>query len=166
MIFDWAKRWKLPAEAIVELREIFGITAGVCQNSDKGSEASIVAKVRLEASRLGIILWRNNLGAVHTDDGRFIRYGLANESAQLNAKVKSSDLIGIQPVRIGGEVIGRFVAIEVKKSGWGFKGTIREGAQLKYLNIVELNGGRGFFINDSNNLKKLLTATTKNILSV
>jgi len=152
VIFEWARRWKLPLDAILELHEIFGIR-GVCQNSDKGSEADMSNRVRLEASRHGILLWRNNLGAVHTADGRFIRYGLANDSAALNARIKSSDLIGIQPIEVDGRTIGRFVAIEVKKSGWKFHDTARERAQLKFLELVEMNGGRGFFIND----EKLLT---------
>ena len=53
-------------------------------------------RIRLEAAKQGILLWRNNVGAVKTSDGRMIRFGLANDSHKMNQHIKSSDLIGIQ----------------------------------------------------------------------
>jgi hypothetical protein len=113
------------------------------------SEQSVQAAVRLEASRKGCRLWRNNVGACKTDTGGQIRYGLANDSAGMNRVIKSSDLIGIRPVTIGpehvGTVIGQFLAREVKKGSWRFAGTDREQAQLRFIAAVRALGGDAAF---------------------
>src|SRR6185437_4671449 len=97
------------------------------------SEAGILSEIRLEASEHGARLWRNNVGATYTDKGDFIRYGLANDSMQLNQAIKSADLIGIRPVLITqdhvGQIIGQFISREIKKPGWRYTGNNRERAQ-------------------------------------
>lgn len=121
-----------------------------------GTEKDIQTLVRLEASRNGLRLWRNNVGAVYTQDGSFLRYGLANESRRMNDSVKSSDLIGIRPVLITqahvGSVIGQFVAREVKATAWRYTGTKREKAQLAFLNLVIALGGDAAFANGEGTL--------------
>jgi len=77
-----------------------------------------------------------------------VRYGLGNDSAQVNAKLKSSDLIGITPV--GG--VGVFTSYEIKKPGWRYAGTPREVAQLRWLELVVSLGGIGKFISDVGDL--------------
>lgn len=62
------------------------------------SEGKIQDEIRLAASSLGIVLWRNNVG--YAAESR-VTYGLAPGS---------SDLIGIQ------RGTGRFIAIEVKSA--------------------------------------------------
>lgn len=118
-------------------------------NTPSLPESDVQNKIRLAASKAGLRLWRNNNGAVTTEDGRHIRFGLANESSALNASVKSSDLIGITPVVITADMIGKtvgvFTAIEVKKQNWKFTGTERELAQLKFIDIVIDLGGIGKF---------------------
>ena len=109
-------------------------------------------RIRLEAAKQGILLWRNNVGAVRTSDGRMVRFGLANDSHKMNQHIKSSDLIGIQPILIGpehlGTTIGQFVAWEVKPQGWRYSGTKHEVAQKRFLDLVESRGGVGdFYIN-------------------
>ena len=108
-------------------------------------------QIRAEASQAGCVLWRNNVGAVMSPDGRLIRFGLANDSKQMNARYKSSDLIGIQRVIITeemvGEVFGRFLAREVKAPGWTYRGTDREAAQLNYITKVNELGGSAAFAN-------------------
>jgi len=115
------------------------------------SEAELQTKIRLEASQKGIRLWRNNVGAVHTAEGHFLRFGLANESAQMNKKIKSSDLIGIRPIVIQphhvGLTIGQFVAREVKAPNWKYKATEREIAQQRFLELVKKLGGDAVFAN-------------------
>ncbi len=105
--------------------------------------------VRAEASRLGCVLWRNNVGALPTSTGQWMRFGLANDSAQMNRNIKSSDLIGIEPVLITpemvGSVMGRFIAREMKRSNWVWSGNPQEKAQLAYLNLVNQLGGNGCF---------------------
>lgn len=114
------------------------------------SEASNLDRVKLHASKAGVRVWRNNVGAVYTADGkRLIRYGLGNESAQMNAVFKSSDLIGIRPVVITpdmvGKTIGQFVAREVKGEGWKFTGTPRELAQKAFIDFINSMGGNACF---------------------
>ena len=58
------------------------------------SEAAVQAAIRIRASELGVRLFRNNVGACVDETGRVIRYGLANDSAQLQKRLKSSDLVG------------------------------------------------------------------------
>ena len=77
------------------------------------NESTIQAKVRLDASKLGWRLWRNNVGVLMDSRGVPVRFGLANDSAGVNKIIKSADLIGIRPVIITqdmvGKVIGQFV---------------------------------------------------------
>ena len=113
------------------------------------SEASSVAVVRLEAARLGILLWRNNVGAGLLQDGSFIRWGLANDSTQMNRQIKSADLIGIRPLLITpahvGHTIGQFVSRECKRPGWKWSGNERELAQLEWAKLVNGAGGDAAF---------------------
>jgi hypothetical protein len=114
------------------------------------SEAGNQQRIRLAAANRGLILWRNNVGAVTTDDGRHIRFGLGNDSAKINKAFKSSDLIGINPVVITpdmvGQTIGQFVAIEVKRDNFvGRETDKRYVAQRKFIECVQRYGGMGMF---------------------
>lgn len=124
----------------------------------KKLESGVQQDIRLAAPMHGAILWRNNVGACQDGSGRFIRFGLANDSAQLNKEIKSSDLIGIQPVVITldmvGQTVGVFISIECKKEGWTYKGTAREVAQNRWLSIVAEHGGYGMFANGAGDIWK------------
>ena len=119
---------------------------------DVDSEANAQATIRLEASKKGLRLWRNNVGASIDDRGNFIRFGLANDSKRMNEVIKSSDLIGIRPLNVGGRIIGQFVAREVKPPGWQYSGTKREIAQLAFLELVASFGGDATFATDKGTL--------------
>ena len=112
-------------------------------------EQPLQQALRAEASACGALLWRNNVGAFQCSSGRWVRYGLANDSPAMNARVKSSDLIGVEPVLITpamvGSVFGRFVAREVKPPGWVWAGTEREVAQDRFLRLVTARGGNACF---------------------
>lgn len=145
----WAKRWGVPLEAVAELRgEVLadGSRGGTISG---GSETAVQGRVRLAANQAGGILWRNNVGAGYLQDGRFIRWGLANESEKENKRIKSSDLVGIQPIRVTlemvGSVFGLFTAREVKAENWRFRGTKRELAQQRFLDIINTLGGNARF---------------------
>jgi hypothetical protein len=116
------------------------------------SESRQQSLIRLAASRKGWLLFRNNVGALIDSRGVPVRYGLANESKAMNEKIKSADLIGIEPVLITsdmvGQTIGRFVSIEVKEEGWKYTGNGREKAQKAWLQLIVTNGGRALFAND------------------
>jgi hypothetical protein len=146
-IMQWAQRWGVSGAAIRDLVAIFGADAHLGQPATAratASEASVQARVRLDAAQRGIVLWRNNVGAAGP-----VRYGLANDSASVNRRIKSSDLIGIRPTIITpdmvGTLIGRFVARECKRAGWSYAGDARERAQLRYVEIVTSLGGDAAF---------------------
>ena len=125
------------------------------------SEAVVQQDIRLEASRLGVRLWRNNSGAATDATGRLIRYGLGNDSAQINKRFKSADLIGLTPVLITpdmvGQVVGVFTAVEVKHDAW--RGTTlneRELAQKAWLELVHQSGGFAGFANSVDTFKQIV----------
>ena len=104
------------------------------------SEAAILKLVMLEASRLGMTIFRNNTGAIKVE-GRYISYGLHKGS---------SDLIGWTST-------GKFVAIEVKAP---------EGRptpeQVNFIEQVRDAGGFGCIINDEKKLEWLFNNYLKN----
>ena len=116
------------------------------------SEAAIQAEIRLAASEKGWRLFRNNVGVAVDQRGIPVRYGLANESKQMNENIKSSDLIGIRPVVIQpehvGKVIGQFVAIEVKHEDWVEGGDAHTVAQRRFMDIINNLGGHACFVTD------------------
>jgi len=150
MIFAaWAARWGIPPAAMADLQtRVLGLD-GTPGSPVGKSEAAVQNAVRLEASRKGGRLWRNNVGAGYSEDGSFMRWGLANETARTNAIVKSADLIGLRPVLIEpkhvGLVLGQFVSREIKAAGWKYSGTEREVAQLNWATLVSTLGGDACF---------------------
>jgi len=121
------------------------------------NETPVQQRVRVRASELNVTLWRNNSGACYDDTGRLIRYGLANDSKEMNAVIKSSDLIGITPLVITpdmvGQTIGVFTAIETKASDWTRQpGDKRAEAQAKFHDIVQRNGGFAGFASSPNDV--------------
>ena len=147
---DWAARWGLSDVALTELRGLMGVELPpVVVDAPAGSETGAQQRIRLKASEQGRRLWRNNNGATKDETGRLIRYGLANDSATVNKRIKSSDLIGITPRVITladvGKTLGIFTSIEVKRPGWGYRGTDREAAQLRWIQLVVSLGGIGKF---------------------
>lgn len=117
------------------------------------NEDAVTSHTSLEAARLGLLLMRNNLGACFDQTGRMIRYGLMNESKKVNSEFKSSDQIGLTPVQIGpqhiGRVMGIFTALEIKESGWVYNPKDEhEKAQLRFHNLVRTYGGIADFVSD------------------
>lgn len=142
----WAIRHGIGAQALQELAALFGLAGGhELPPEVKGvSEGAVQSAVRLEAARKGVRLWRNNVGALVDARGVPVRYGLANDSKELNGKLKSADLIGWRPVRIEphhvGSVIGQFVSREIKRVGWHYTGADREPAQLAWAQLATADG--------------------------
>ena len=158
----WAMRWAVPPAALVDLMQTLGALApDVPQPPSKhNSEAAVQSLVRLEAAQKGLLLWRNNVGAgtFISDAGAesFMRFGLANDSKQVNAVLKSADLIGIRPVTVTpqhvGQVIGQFVSREVKERAWRWTGTDREIAQMNWATLVASLGGDAQIVNSEGSL--------------
>lgn len=110
------------------------------------SEDEVQQRIRLEAPKIGVTLWRNNTGVLKDETGRPVRYGLANDSKKLNEEFKSSDLIGFTPVVITQEMVGRtmaiFTAVEVKAEGLkNRKLDKRAIAQTNFITFILRKGG-------------------------
>ncbi len=104
------------------------------------NEAAVQNDIRLAASELNIMLFRNNVGVCEDITGRIIRYGLANDSAQMNRRIKSSDLIGVL-------LDGRFLAVECKREGWKFKKSdTRAVAQKAFIDVIRQRCGVAGFV--------------------
>lgn len=156
IIDQWAADWKVPLVALHDLRRRLlpdykpdGDAAGA-----DWSEARVTQEVRFEAGEKGVMLWRNNVGGYEdpNNPGRWIRYGILNDSEKLNEKFKSSDFIGIRkrlvmPAEVPptGLLIGQFVAREMKHARWAWSGTDREVAQQNFIDLVTSAGGDAAF---------------------
>ncbi len=99
------------------------------------SETGIMRDIMIALSQAGARVFRNNVGVARfrddkTGEPRFVRYGLCEGS---------SDIIGLVPVTITPEMVGRkvavFAAIEVKDG--------RGRASTDQLSFVEMVGARG-----------------------
>lgn len=129
------------------------------------TETPVQQQTRLEHAKIGPI-FRNNVGACEDQTGRQIRYGLGNDSAQMNRVIKSSDLIGITPTLIlphmVGYYLGVFTAYEVKRSGWTFPNPTnvaefaRASAQRKFHDIVREACGFAGFVTDPNDIHGII----------
>jgi hypothetical protein len=150
-ITQWAIRNGVTAQALAELRGIFGLSQSFDATGVAGeSEAAVQARVRLEAVRKHMRLWRNNVGALLDSRGVPVRYGLANDTPALNRTVKSGDLIGWRPVLIAPEHVGS--TIECKRVGWRYTGDDHELAQQKWNELVNAAGGDACFVTGEGSL--------------
>ena len=146
------------------MNAMLGATKWLSNSKTKGkSEAWSQQVTRINVSKQGAYSWRNNVGAIPTKCScgavlacpacgkkpRTYRHGLANDSAKLNAKFKSSDLILGIPRRITQIMVGRLMlqlgAVETKPPGWEFTGTEREIGQLNWLTLIQQLGGYATF---------------------
>lgn len=148
----WAARWHITPAAVADLQREFGMDGDTTRPASPVSdtqEGAAQATIRLEAARKGLLIWRNNVGALADANGRFVRYGLANDSEAVNKRIKSGDLIGVRPVTISpghiGHVIGQFVSREVKAPGWHYTATPREAAQLRWIELLASVGADAKF---------------------
>lgn len=154
ILATWATRWQIPPAAMRELTAMLGAHSDPLPTpADPMSEAGVQARVRLAASQAGMRVWRNNVGAVHDSTRNIhVRYGLANDSPQMNDVLKSADLIGVRPRLIGpsdiGTTIGQFVSFEVKHAGWRWRGDDHEQAQAAWAALVVSLGGEARFVSD------------------
>jgi len=156
-VWSWAERWGIPIAAV---RELLGFvqteTASSCM-----SEAAIQSGIELAAANLGDVLWRNNVGAYRNGSGRMVRYGLANNSKEMNELTKSHDLIGITQRVVRqhnvGETWGVFTSIEVKAGDWVMNvADPHTLAQLNYASIVKGMGGISGIINHPDQYRALV----------
>ncbi|MGL4546346.1 MAG: hypothetical protein ACRCUU_12490 [Plesiomonas sp.] len=157
-LLKWAITHGVSQLALAELQEMMGVDSTPDLEPQNGkSEAAVQANIRLAAAQRGVILWRNNVGALVDKRGVPVRYGLCNDTKQLNDRIKSSDLVGIRPVLITpdmvGTTIGQFAAVECKEAEWTYSGDKHEKAQLAYGELVMSKGGAFTFANSPECIK-------------
>lgn len=150
----WAVRHGVGDAALADLAATLGVGPGAPGGA--GSESNVQARVRLAAPGLGMRLWRNNVGVLRDERGVPVRYGLANDSAALNARLKSHDLIGWRRVAIEqehvGSVIAQFVSLECKRADWrpalptNARDYAHELAQTQWAALVAADGGFSQFV--------------------
>ena len=137
-------------------------------------EQRATVEVRETASSTGLRLFRNNNGACKDETGRVIRFGLGNESKRINDEIKFGDYIGVTPIIITpemvGKVVGVFTNIEVKPKGTldatlrkAKKPKTREAAQLKAIELVRSFGGFAGFCTSGEDLNNLIKEFFKGI---
>ena len=150
VLTEWAAVWGIPPATLADL--IARLTVADYAPAEAGrSEAAIQADIRLAAAKRGdLVLWRNNSGALTDDAGRLIRFGLGNDSAAANKRMKSADLIGIH------RPSGRFVSIEVKRPGWKHSdASERDRAQAAWAATVVAMGGVALRVTSAESIKNL-----------
>lgn len=147
---QWAARW-IPRENITQAFAELAACSIVTPEPDAlvggKLEGYVQSTVRLEAARASppCYLWRNNIGAGKIADGRFVRWGLANDSKALNERMKSGDLIGLRSIMITAAMVGsrfgQFISRECKREDWKYSGTLEENAQLNWCTLINSLGG-------------------------
>lgn len=157
-LYAWAVRHGVPWQAMEELRAIFGTAKPPVMGTlmaDR-SEAAVQNNIRLAAPHKGYMLFRNNVGALLDERGVPVRFGLGNDSPQVNRSLKSSDLIGWKPTLVTPSMVGTYVAVfvslEVKEAVWSYKGDTHEKAQEAWLKLVAADGGIAQFITSEEQL--------------
>lgn len=128
-------------------------------------EAKASQIVRLRASEWGSRLFRNNNGMAYSPTGQPIFFGLGNEGRDGNKVMKSSDFIGVTPILITPEMVGKtigvFTSIEVKAEGFKLRDSYnpksREYAQDKWNQMVRMNHGIAGFASDSYQLDMIIS---------
>lgn len=153
-LYQWAARNRISHEALRDLQVTMGLhtpDVPVPLAAAGRSEAWVQSMVRLEASEKGVKLFRNNVGALKDTTGRVVRFGLANDSKELNEVIKSGDLIGWRSHMVVPADVGRLVAIfvsrEIKEPGWQYTGTPHEVAQAAWMGMINSAGGDACFAN-------------------
>lgn len=154
-LLQWAHDEGVPSSTLQRLTNIlagFDATPEPADYTQLSSEARVQSLVRLEAAQAGYWLTRNNVGAYKApNSSRWVRYGLANESKQQNALVKSADLIGFRRRVIistdVGSTIAQFVSRECKAEGWQFSpNDEHQQAQAAWRDFINSNGGDAAFV--------------------
>ena len=150
IISEWMAAWNIPQAAIDDLQRRLTVEVAPSRSGRSELESDAQARTRLEASKAGVMLLRNNVGAGMLDNGRFMRWGLANDSTAVNRRIKSGDLIGIRkrvitPADVG-HVMGQFTSREMKRPGWGYHpNDEHERAQMRWAILVATMGGDSGF---------------------
>lgn len=161
---QWAQMYPEAADSLH--RDVIAPNNSDLSTTPGASEAARQQDIRISIAAQGALAWRNNVGATKAKEPcscpacgfnfeikrQPVRYGLANESAQLNERIKSSDLILAIPRKITpamvGTTIAQFGSVETKKRGWVFTGKDQEAGQAAWLALVAKMGGFARFASE------------------
>ena len=118
------------------------------------TEKDIERRIIKYCSQIGSTVFKNEVGLAWTKNGYPIRFGLC---------VGSSDLIGITPVVITEDMVGKkigvFTALEIKKNKKGsYKATDQQKA---FINFINNNGGKAGVIDSENDVLEVLQCGKK-----
>lgn len=159
---EWAAQFP---DAATALQGVLVQTAS--PDVDGMTESETQQRQRFEIAEQGAYSWRNNVGATPAktrhrcphcslsfeEHQQPVRYGLANDSPQMNKRIKSSDLILAIPRKITPQDVGRtiaqFGAVESKRGDWRYTGNEHETAQMAWLTLINSIGGFACFSNGS-----------------
>lgn len=127
-------------------------------------ESAVQNHILLESARSGCDLWRNNVGCLKDERGVPVRFGILNDTKEMNKRFKSSDLIGITPTYITpqmvGRIIGIFTAVECKESDWVYNPRDdHQVAQKAFIDLVLRNGGNAGFAPTVEDFKRIIHAS-------
>lgn len=114
------------------------------------SETPIVKEIQIQGCKIGLKLFRNNVGNFELSDGRRVQVGLCPGS---------SDLIGWKPIVITQKMVGNkiavFVALEVKKPG-SRTDKDRLILQGNFIEVVKADGGIAGFVNSAEDAARIV----------
>jgi hypothetical protein len=122
------------------------------------TESDVQNQLRVTVSQRGWRLFRNNRGVLtNPETGRPVRFGLANDSKIMGDALASADLVGLIPVVIGpehvGRTIGMFASVECKSGDVKRMGnTKRDKAQVAWRDLVRSLGGYAIITNGEREL--------------
>jgi hypothetical protein len=126
-------------------------------------ESTVQNLTRVEHCKLtNGLCYRNNSGAFIDENGRQVRFGLGNDSSQLNKQIASSDLIGATPEWVYHPVRGWcwlavLTAYECKPEGWHLRPSDKRGlAQQRFIDIVRSVGGYAGFVTDPQDIRGII----------
>lgn len=121
-------------------------------------ETNILKETMMEASKLGLVVFRNNRGLFYTlDKKRKVRAGI-----EMNG---SCDLIGWTKIKIDSSMVGKYIAvftaIEVKTE----KGVLSK-EQAHFIKKSSEDGAMSFEIRDHKSLIEKINAYRKKLCSM
>lgn len=111
------------------------------------------SRLKMQNEYNGSLLYRNNSGALKDKMGTLVRFGLGNDSKQLNEVWKSPDSVGGTRILITPEMVGRtflvLTGFEDKAPGWKLRPSDKRGiAQHACIMDWRNAGGIAGFITD------------------
>jgi len=114
-------------------------------------EATLLKRLMIHGSTLGLRLFRNQVGSYQLKDGRYLTSGLC---------VGSSDLIGYLPITITPDMVGKRIAVFVAIEAKGPRGRVRK-EQQQFVEVVAGMGGIAAIVRSVQEVAAIIAAWKK-----